>query len=85
VQELFEHTEMAYSLRAKLRMLPDLERLVARVRGLAGSPSLGVVPMAAKKVHDRRVSKFLLFSFSSVKRSSIGTWLQILIWLPCAA
>jgi hypothetical protein len=60
---------MAYSLRAKLRMLPDLERLVARVRGLAGSPSLGVVPMAAKKFHDRRVSKFLLFSFSSVKRS----------------
>ncbi|CAK9237431.1 unnamed protein product [Sphagnum jensenii] len=58
VQELFEHTEMAYSLRAKLRMLPDLERLVARVRGLAGSPSLGVVPMAAKKFHDRRLKTF---------------------------
>jgi DNA mismatch repair protein MSH6 len=60
VQELIGHTEMGYSLQAKLRLLPDLERLVARVRGLAGSPSLGVVPMAAKKVHDRRVSNCLL-------------------------
>ncbi|KAH8956231.1 hypothetical protein BDL97_07G029800 [Sphagnum fallax] len=58
VQELIGHTEMAYSLQGKLRLLPDLERLVARVRGLAGSPSLGVVPMAAKKVHDRRLKTF---------------------------
>lgn len=51
-----KRTEMAYSIREDLRVLPDVERLVARVRGLAGSPDLGVIPMAAKKVHERRVS-----------------------------
>jgi len=58
VEELFKREEMACSTREDLRVLPDLERLVARVRGLAGSPNLGVIPMAAKKVHQRRVRMF---------------------------
>lgn len=58
VEELSRREEMACSTREDLRVLPDLERLVARVRGLAGSPNLGVIPMAAKKVHQRRVRIF---------------------------
>lgn len=55
VDELVQRTEMTSSLKSGLQKLPDLERLVARVRGLAGSPSLGVVPMSAARVHHRRV------------------------------
>ena len=55
VEELSMREEMACSAREDLRVLPDLERLVARVRGFAGSSNLGVIPMAAKKVHQRRV------------------------------
>jgi DNA mismatch repair protein MSH6 len=53
VEELSNREEMACSAREDLRVLPDLERLVARVRGLAGSSNLGVIPMGAKKVHQR--------------------------------
>lgn len=60
VEELSKREDMALSIREDLRVLPDLERLVARVRGLAGSPNLGVIPMAAKKVHQRRVRIFTL-------------------------
>ena len=59
VEELSIREEMACSTRQDLRVLPDLERLVARVRGLAGSSNLGVIPMAAKKVHQRRVRIFV--------------------------
>uniref|UniRef100_A0A7I4EG59 DNA mismatch repair proteins mutS family domain-containing protein n=1 Tax=Physcomitrium patens TaxID=3218 RepID=A0A7I4EG59_PHYPA len=58
VEELSSREEMACLIREDLRVLPDLERLVARVRGLAGSSNLGVVPMAAKKVHQRRMKTF---------------------------
>lgn len=65
VEEFIEREEMACSIREDLRVLPDLERLVARVRGLAGSPNLGVIPMAAKKVHQRRVKPFSHVDLSS--------------------
>eukprot|EP01018_Ginkgo_biloba_P024021 Gb_18995 [translate_table: standard] len=38
-----------------LRKLPDLERLVARVKGSAGSSSLGLVPLFGSKILKQRV------------------------------
>lgn len=55
VDELRSRLEVSSTLRAGLRKIPDLERLVARLWGLAACPMLGLVPWAAKKVHQRRV------------------------------
>lgn len=74
VEEFIEREEMACSIREDLRVLPDLERLVARVRGLAGSPNLGVIPMAAKKVHQRRVKPFSHLDLSSIRIGGLTTF-----------
>ncbi|KAG6546638.1 hypothetical protein Mapa_011827 [Marchantia paleacea] len=57
VDELNSCSEMTCSLRAGLRKLPDLERLVARIRNLSFSPLAGI-PTAAKKVHQRKLKAF---------------------------
>ena len=55
VEELRSRTDVSSNIRRGLRKLPDLERLVARLRGLAACPKLGLIPSAARKVHGRRV------------------------------
>ncbi|CAM6101701.1 unnamed protein product [Calypogeia fissa] len=58
VDELRSRSEVSFSIRGGLRKMPDLERLVARLWGLAACPMLGLVPLAARKVHKRRLKAF---------------------------
>ncbi|KAJ7570918.1 hypothetical protein O6H91_01G139800 [Diphasiastrum complanatum] len=44
VDELILLPELTSTLRAGLRKLPDLERMIARIRGLAGSPNISFLP-----------------------------------------
>ncbi|KAH9330915.1 hypothetical protein KI387_003023, partial [Taxus chinensis] len=55
VEELIARPEIVGCLSERLRKLPDLERLVARVRGSAGSVSVGLGPLVGFKKIKQRV------------------------------
>ncbi|KAL2612521.1 hypothetical protein R1flu_024213 [Riccia fluitans] len=57
VEELNSCPEIACFLRAGLGKLPDLERLIARIRTFAASP-LARIATAAKKTHQRQLKAF---------------------------
>ncbi|GLJ17793.1 hypothetical protein SUGI_0310860 [Cryptomeria japonica] len=55
VEELISRPEIAVCISERLRKLPDLERLVARIRGSAGTLSAGLGPLVGPKKIKQRV------------------------------
>eukprot|EP00897_Mesotaenium_endlicherianum_P009401 jgi/Mesen1/848/ME000112S10999 len=58
VDALLARPDLAGPLRVGLRRLPDLERLLGRMRSMAATPGLDPVAFAVRKSHQRRVKAF---------------------------
>lgn len=59
LDEFLARTELGDALRSSLRKIPDLERLIGRMRIMADSaPIVGLIPKAAETAHQRRLRTF---------------------------
>uniref|UniRef100_A0A7N0V7I2 DNA mismatch repair proteins mutS family domain-containing protein n=1 Tax=Kalanchoe fedtschenkoi TaxID=63787 RepID=A0A7N0V7I2_KALFE len=75
VEDIMKHSEIVVHVGQQLRKLPDLERLLGRIKGSADSSASLILPLIGKKILKQRVKAF----GSLVKGLRIGMDLLMLL------
>lgn len=65
VEELMAHSELGLLIAQHLRKLPDLERLLGRIKATIRSSALLLLPLIGNKILKQRVSPLSLFLYIS--------------------